>query len=223
MNEEEYWRYYEAVASDVLKAAYCYYASREINAYAAASTENLDRVNRHATFWKTTMYGLQIGWFMALSRLFDESSETHNMVSFLGYTVRHPEFFTRDAFVARRVKENGGVRPEYLDGYEIRVPSMDDLRTLAGRLRPFRQKWTDDQRAIRDEVFAHTIATDQGRIAAMFSRTLVEDVEDMTQGLRDILGMVRQLWSNGRDPAQYVSDTRFVDALVAETHAILGG
>lgn len=78
MNETQYWAYYNTVRSDLMKAAYCYFAGKAIHTFAGESRDNLQRLNAHATFWMTTLHGLQVAWFMALSRLFDEGSDTHD-------------------------------------------------------------------------------------------------------------------------------------------------
>jgi hypothetical protein len=49
--------------------------------------------NAHATFWNTTLHGLQIASFLAHSRFFDQGPDAHTMERFLGHTVAHPEFF----------------------------------------------------------------------------------------------------------------------------------
>ena len=59
-------------------------------------------LNAHATFWNTALHGLQTASFMALSCLFDQGPNVHSMERFLGHTVAHPEFFTREAFDRRK-------------------------------------------------------------------------------------------------------------------------
>jgi AbiU2 len=224
MNETQYWKYHEAVRGDVVKASYCYYTSKEIHAFANESRDNFNLLNTHATFWNTTLHGLQIASLMALSRLFDQGPNAHTMERFLGYTVAHPEFFSREAFDRRRMKDvPDGVRPDWLDNYvaNIWVPTKDDLCDLARRLRPHRQKWIRDYSDIRDQVLAHTIIIDQSGIAALFSRTLVTDIEEILQGLRNILEIVEQLWINGRHPNQHNPNTRFIEDVVRETRELL--
>jgi hypothetical protein len=225
MDETQYWNYYEVVRGDLIKASYCYYESKEINEFAKKNSENFDELNSCATFWKTTMHGLQIGWFMALSRLFDQGPNTHTMARFLDHTVAHPEFFSREAFDLRRMKDaKGGSRPEWLDSYvaQIWVPATDDLRELARLLRPYRQKWSSHYNDIRDRVFAHTIAIDHADITALFSRALVADIEEILQGLGKILEIIKELWLNGRHPNQHTPSTEFLDDIVLETRQLLG-
>jgi len=224
MNEVQYWKYYEAVRGNLVKASYCYYTSQEIHSFAGESEDNFHLLNAHATFWNTTLHGLQIASFMALSRLFDQGPDAHTMERFLGHTVAHPEFFAREAFERRRMKDApGGLRPYWLDDFvaNIWVPTGDDLRDIARMLRQYRRKWSSDYSDIRDRVFAHTIAIDQTGVAALFSRTLVSDIEEILQGLRNILDIVQQIWVNGRHPNQHNPSTRFIEDIVRETRELL--
>ena len=154
MNEVEYWQYYTAVRDDLIKAAYCYYAAKAIHTSAAESQDNLQRLNAQATFWKSTLHGMQVAWFMAVARLFDAGSDTHTLDKFLNHTVAHPEFFSREAFDARRMKDAQGVRPKYLDDYvaKIWVPTTVDLRKIRRMVRPYKEKWHKDYGPIRDRI-----------------------------------------------------------------------
>ena len=226
MNEAQYWRYYDAVRGDVVKASYSYFTSKEIHAFARDSRDNFNMLNAHATFWNTALHGLQTASFMALSRLFDQGPNVHSMERFLGHTAAHPEFFTREAFDRRRMKDvPDGVRPDWLDNYvaNIWVPTAEHLRDLARMLRPYRQKWRSNYDDIRDQVFAHTITIDKADVAALFSRTLITDIEEILQGLRNILEIVQELWMNGRHPDQHNPSTRYIDDIVRETRELLAG
>jgi hypothetical protein len=224
MNGVQYWQYYAAVRSDLVKAAYCYFAGKAIHTFAAESRDNLQRLNAQATFWKTTLHGFQIAWFMALSRFFDEGSDTHTMEKFLRHTVAHPEFFSREAFDARRMQDTpGGVRPDWLDNYvaNIWVPTRDDLRDIARMIRPYRQKWRTDYVPVRDRAFAHNIVIDQQGIAALFSRTQIGDIEDILQGLYNILEIIKEIWINGRHPDRHNSNQEYIEEIVPETRELL--
>lgn len=223
MNEVEYWQYYAAVRSDLVKAAYCYFAGKAIHTFAGENRDNLQRLNAQATFWITTLHGLQVAWFMALSRLFDESSDTHTLDKFLRHTVAHPEFFSREAFDARRMQESRGVRPDYLDDYvaKIWVPTTNDLREIARIIRPYRQKWHTDYVPIRNQIFAHSIVIDQQGVSALFSRTLIGDIEDIFKGLYNLLEVVKELWANGRQPNRHNPTQEYIEEIVPETRELL--
>jgi hypothetical protein len=223
MNEDQYWQFYNAVRSDLVKAAYCYYAGKAIHTFAAESRENLQRLNEQATFWKTTLHGTQVAWFMALSRLFDEGSDTHTLDKFLNHTVAHPEFFSRDAFDARRMKDAGGVRPDYLDDYvaNIWVPRTNDLRDMRRMIQPYRQKWRTDYVPIRNQIFAHSIVIDQQGISVLFSRMLIGDIEDIFQGLYNVLEIIKELWLNGRHPNRHKSNQDYIEEILPETRELL--
>src|SRR5207302_2265805 len=101
--------------------------------------------------------------------------------------------------------------------------TAEDLRHLARVLRPYRRKWSSDYNDIRDQVFAHTITIDQADVAALFSRTLITDIEEILQGLRNILELIQELWMNGRQPDQHNPSTRYIDDIVRETRELLAG
>lgn len=223
MNETQYWAYYNTVRSDLIKAAFCYYAGKAIHTYASESRDNLQRLNAHATFWMTTLHGLQVASFMALSRLFDGGTDTHTIDKFMAHTVAHPEFFSREAVDARRMKEAGGIRPDYLDEYVRRVwvPGSDDLRDIARTIRPYRKKWRTDYVPIRDQIFAHSIVIDRQGVSDLFSRTLIADLEDILQGLYNLLEIMNELWINGRHPNLYNPNQNYVAEIVPETRELL--
>ena len=210
--------------NDFIKASYCYYANKEIRKFASENRDNFVILNNHATFWNTTLHGLQTASFMALSRLFDEGHNTHSMHHFLGLTVAHPEFFSRAALERRRMKDApSGIRPDWLDDYiaNIWVPTCGDLRCLARKFRPYRRKWNKNYKNIRDQVFAHTVIIDHGEIAALFSNTLLSEIEEILQALHDMLEIVQEIWMNGRDPKQYKPSRAYIDDIVRETREFL--
>ena len=121
------------------------------------------------------------------------------------------------------MKEAGGIRPDYLDNYvaNIWIPTRVDLNDLTRRLRPYRRKWNSDYIKIRDQVFAHTIAADLEDVAALFSRTVITDIEDIFQGLHDILDIVWELWTNGRHPNRHKPSMRSIEDVVEDTRQLL--
>jgi hypothetical protein len=223
MNADQYWQYYTAVRNDLVKAAYCYYAGKAIHGSAGESRENLQRLNEQATFWLATLHGMQAAWFMALSRLFDEGSDTHTLDKFLRHTVAHPEFFSREAFDARRMQEARGVRPDYLDDYvaKIWVPTTADLRDIARTIRPYREKWRADYDPIRNQIFAHSIVIDQKGVSALFSKTLIGDIEDIFQGLYNVLEIIQEIWVNGRHPNRHKPNQNYIEEIVPETRELM--
>jgi hypothetical protein len=221
MNDEEFSRYYDIIRNNVNQATHCFYTSIEIHNFAAAGGDSYRAVNRGAAFWNVTLHGLQVGFFLALSRLFDQGKSVFTVEKFLGQIVKYPKLFSREAFEARRIAQNQGVRPDYLDAYTIWVPTENDLRTIARMLRPLTKKFHPVYRDIRDTVIAHTIALDRAHVEALFGLTLIANIEDIIYGLNDIIEVVWQLHQNGRRPEERTGNYDYKDRIKANTLQVL--
>ena len=117
--------------------------------------------------------------------------------------MQHPEFFSKPSFIARRIKEAKGKKPDYLDDYVkgIWEPTTTDLRAIKKMLRPYTAKYEAIYREMRHQIFAHTIATD-AELGQLFSKALITDVEEILYGLKDIIEILYQLYYNGRRPSE---------------------
>jgi hypothetical protein len=196
MNDKVFWQYFEA------------------------ASQNVDQAT---VFWNVTLHGLQNAFLMALSRLFDQGDDVHTVEKLVNHAVANPAIFSRVTFEARRIAENHGQRPAYLDDYLKGVwePTVADLRDIARMARPHRKKFEANYKDIRDKTIAHSIAVDAADVSTLFSKTLIAEVEDIIYGLHDILEVVRQLYHNGRRPAERNANFDYKQRITDKTRSHL--
>jgi hypothetical protein len=224
MNEKLFWKYFDAVSQNVDQATYTFYTWMAIHNFAAEGGANYEVVNRDAVFWNVTLHGLQNAFFLALGRLFDEGNDVHTIEKLLGHAVANPTIFSSHAFEARRIADNRGERPAYLDDYlkGLWEPTVDDLRDIARMLRPHKTKFHAVYKDIRNKTIAHSIAVDAADVSALFSKTLIGEIDDIIYGLNDILEVVRQLYTNGRRPNERNGKYDYRERITDKTRHVLG-
>src|ERR1039457_4244587 len=201
MTDVEYWRDYDVIRDDVHAAMVSCYTHRAINHLAASDTRVWTRMNSNAEFWQVTSYSLKNTLFIVLSRILDQSSSApHSVHKVLSATIAHPEFFSRAARRARKLGIPGsGWDPNILaesdkDRWE---PTAQDLRTLQKDLKPFRAKFDEIYRPIRNQI-AHIIRKDDAQIADLYSKTQKGDIDEILCFLHGLIKAIRHMAYNGQ-------------------------
>jgi hypothetical protein len=222
MTEAEYWRDYALTRGDVETAIYSFYANIEIHQFASEDLTIHRALDKSAEFWNYQVYALQTAYFIALGRIFDNGRDTHSIHHLLSATVEHPEFFSKEAFAARRIREAGQEKPDYLDEYMkgVWAPTASDLRAIKNMLKPYTVKYKRVYRDMRIQVFAHKIAT-KLETNRLFSKTLTNDIEEILYGLRDITEILWQLYRNGRRPEERTGKYDYNERIRSATRGVL--
>ncbi len=175
----------------------CLYAYLTIHAVAAKSRTIRDQINRNGYFWMTTLHALQTSLILALGRVF-EANTPHNVTTFMRAVNQNRAAFSREALRARKTAVFGSNLAE-LDNYmaQAKIPRRSDFRRVADFVKKHKATYLSKYRAIRDQVFAHTLVVDGGEITALFSQTNIRELQRMTTYLGRLHDGVWEALNNG--------------------------
>src|SRR5208282_2601524 len=106
------------------------YAFFAVHAVAADHESVHKLLNQAPLFWNTSLGALQTAAFVALGRVFDQTSR-HNVDVLIRKAQQHPEIFSKTA-LARRKQGTNPTPPEWLDNFLSNVyePTPQDFRRL---------------------------------------------------------------------------------------------
>ena len=200
MTEAEYLQAHTVLANEVENALESLYIYKEIDEFASEYPLALRRMNRHPEFWTAIRHALQTTFIITLGRVFDTNDGTHSIYHLVAETVRHPEYFSRNALEAR--KRDIGLSPEDLSDYmrDAFEPDAAALRKLRKALKPAASKYEEHFKPIRNKMFAHREMLDRSAIQNLISRGLMTDLEEILHSVHDILACIFQLFYNGTEP-----------------------
>jgi hypothetical protein len=140
--------------------------------------------------------------FIVLARILDSDPKLHSIYRVLNATTGHPEFFSKAALRARKLRTPGTEpNPPWLDEYVQNAwePSVQDLRGLRKALAPLKAKFDDIYKPIRDQI-AHIIFKDEHSTGSPYSRTLKADIDEILCFLYSLIGAIREMAWNAAEP-----------------------
>ena len=180
----------------------CFYTEIVINQFARDDENIYQALNKHAGFWNVHRYCLQSTFFITLSRVFDVSGDVRSIHTLLSTAIKHPELFSKDALRTRKIAIVHGT-PDWLEAFinEAWEPTVPDLRELRKSLKSFMATFQALYAPVRNQVFAHSIVTDQQLINELFERLRIAEIDQLLYGLRDLLSNLSDLFYNGHKPA----------------------
>jgi hypothetical protein len=221
MTESEYWRDYQLTRNEVSTAINSFYTYVEIHNFAGENETVYRTLIDAPAFWNIQLYSLQTTFFIVLGRIFDNGSDVHSIHKLIAATVAHPEYFSKQALAIR--KTAGKDKPAWLDSFLVDVyePDRSDLRTLKKALTPHRKNFDSVYGDIRNHVFAHRILKEEKLISELFSKTLIEDIDDMLYFLYDLLEALQQLFDNGRRPELGTRTYDYKERIKSTTRSVL--
>jgi hypothetical protein len=175
----------------------CLYAYLSIHAVAGQSRLLKDHINENALFWNTALYALQSALILALGRVF-ETNTPHNVSTFMRAMDANRAAFSRAGLKSRKSPIFGDDLVG-LNNYvkEARLPRPSDFRRVAKFVKLHRNAYLTNYKDLRDNVFAHTLTTDQLQITAMFSKTNIRQLQRMTTYLNHLHDAFWEAFHNG--------------------------
>jgi hypothetical protein len=193
-----------------------YYAWKTLRDRIATDREILDALNHNPRSWTLFMHTLQLTFFVTLGRIFDRTKGTFTVHRFLAVCKSNVAEFSAAAFEARRIAENHGRRPDYMDGwmrtYYAARPA--DFEALEAAAVPYANRFRVIYKPIRDKLMAHRDTQSIGAAGMLFAATEIGEVEAMLTFLNSVWGVVRELYLNGRKTS--LSDHRIKRAAATE-------
>ncbi len=153
-------------------------------------------------FWKLFSTSVQRSLFIGLGRLFDGVSGARSFPKFQGHCMQNMNAFSKSALAERRVLENGGVRPEYLDNYlsgcsEI---SKEDIGKLFSPISSINGRARDIYQRIRSKTIAHAISTEENEYSELFISANNDEIEKILLTLWGVYRNIWELYYNGNLP-----------------------
>jgi hypothetical protein len=193
MTEDEYWRYCLYIIGEINYAAGIFELQEEINRLVSSDEAICKMLNDDALFWKIQEHSLQMSLFITLGRIFDEDENACSIHRVLKETLKHKEFFSKNALAARKCV--GGTK---LDS-DTWNPNTQELRLLKKALATQAKKFTEIYRPIRHQVYAHSIVIDETEVE-LFKKTNRAEVKNILEFLRELIAVIEDLYLNGRKP-----------------------
>ena len=221
MEEKEFWDDYEIIRNEVDRAIEAFYTYMSIHRIANDNREIYLAMNQNPTFWNINLYSLQTTFFITMGRIFDDGKDAHSVHKLLSSALAHPDFFSKKALAKRKTK--GNEKPIWLDEYlkDVFEPGIPDLRQIKIQLKPYRRKFDEAYRDIRNTVFAHTITKDSEAVSKLFGNTKIPEIEDILYVLKDLLESLWELYHNGRRLEFGKASKNYASRIEQTTHDVL--
>jgi hypothetical protein len=177
-----------------------FYAYLGVHAIAYDNANVHRLLNTAPLFWNTCLGALQTAAFIALGRVFDQSS-THNLDKVLRIAQDNPKIFSKAA-LARRKHDGTGEPPDWLDDYLRKVyePIPQDFRRLRAHVKRRRQIYEANYRDVRHKFFAHKAVSDPAEAALLFSKGTNRELQQLFTFLGSLHEALWQLFYNGLKP-----------------------
>ncbi len=200
MNTNEWIQHIE----EEIEAALRFFYSQKAYYECLRDPGGIEVANKNALFWRLFSASTQRSLFISLGRLFDGVEGARSFPKFQGHCMLNVKDFSKTSLELRRISENGGVRPKYLDSYlsECFEPSKEDLARLFSPVSYINSRARDIYQRIRSKVFAHAIWTKDKEYEELFSSANDYEIEQILLILWAVQRNIWQLYQNGRMPEQ---------------------
>ena len=134
-------------------------------------------LNQNALFWSTVLGSLQTSAFIALGRVFDQSSN-HNLNRMFVIAKWNPTIFSK-AELAKRKKNLSSNASEWIDDFlqDVYEPTASDFRRLRGHIRKYRRIYETNYRDLRHKWFAHKEVAGGADLGVLTGRTSVKEMQ----------------------------------------------
>jgi hypothetical protein len=181
-------------------AASSFFAWKNINQLAVGDNAIFQALQRNALSWNIVTHSLQITFFAALGRIFDQNTRSFTVRSFISKCQADVGQFSKATFEARRVSSAHGVRPDYLDEYLTGVyePVVADFQALADAVGSHETAYKNNYQPIRHKLIAHKDFATIGGKDTLFAKTNIGEIEKILGFLYQVEKVVEQFILNGR-------------------------
>jgi hypothetical protein len=167
---------------------------------AGKSDKLLWRLNETPIFWISTINVHRIATYMAISRVFDQSSR-FNIHCLLEQAGIERSLFSRDS-LAERKREGSPNHTSWIAGYAASAFVPSDA-TFAYLQKALDKKQAIYERAIskvRSKYFAHRVEVEPQVVASLHGGSTIRELCQLTLFLREFHDALYELFVNGREP-----------------------
>jgi hypothetical protein len=160
----------------------------------------IEIVNRNPASWKRYLANYQKVLFLNLGRIFDAVEGARSFPKFQGHCAQNFADFSAQAIEKRRLTENNGIRPDYLDSYltGCSTPSKEELIKHFSAATSINGRARDIYQRIRSKVIAHAIWTKEHEYEDIFREASYNEIEQI---LLTVYAITNNIWNsfyNGR-------------------------
>lgn len=186
--------------SEVFTANRAFVTYLTIDAVAGENVAVLNILNKNAATWMFLKHALLDELFITLGRIFDRRNDSFSVFYFIKKCKSNVCRFNEHALIKRKIEEQGGNIPVWLDEYieGVYVPSCDDFDVLNRVGELAYGKYCGVYKGIRNKLIAHADVEAIFKAGEMFELTDVEVVKDVLNSLFLVYGAVSQLYLDGR-------------------------
>lgn len=197
LTEERFEQHLEAFHEEVETAARCLYAMLAIDHFAGRDAALLDKLNEAPAFWIVARSALLTTTFIALGRIFDQTSP-YNLDKLVKIARDNPAIFSPGR-LADRKRHDSPSADEWLPDYlkSVYVPTPKDFRRLGKAIDRYRRKYQDAYGPIRNKVYAHKELV-RVEAQSLFARTSAAELQRIVRFLQRLHRGLDDLYLNGR-------------------------
>jgi hypothetical protein len=185
---------------EVTTASWSFFAWKAFNNIASADEDVYRAINETALTWNIVTHSLQSTFFITLGRLFDVDGDAFSVHALLRESINNIDQFSNDALRTRKINENKGMVPDWLDKYieDAYEPTEQDFLRLRGEISKVQAQYEEIYRPIRNKVIAHKDRETLENVNELFGKTNVTQIQDFIIFLHQIENIVFQLLYNGK-------------------------
>lgn len=222
MDKFEFWDEINFLRDEIYSATLSWHSYLTVNREINASEALLDALNRHPSFWRITLNGLQHNTIVVLGRLFDKNPNSRSIREIVKACKAHPELFSKAALRARRLHDDPKAADQpWFDDYIEKAfePDADHFNELEKKVDETIETWESAYGPIRNKVVAHRDKLSKDAVSAMFAKTKIRDITSLLEALYDISEAIWELGMN----AQQLKFPHKVNSRVAEAEKAAKG
>lgn len=223
MPEAEYWRIYHLIRGEVEAAIKSNHAYLTTNNVFFDDEQIREKMIQFPDFWALHRYSLETTFFIVSGRIFDNRTDSHSIQKLVDITIANPVLFSKEALWQRK-RENNKIYgkdpdPDWLPEFLKHAwePTVTDLEVFRTELAPHVDQFRIIYRPIRHRFYAHKSTESEAAISALFSKTLIGDVNRVLGFLYTLLWCINDMAWNGHRPN--LADFRSYDAYVRDQNA----
>jgi hypothetical protein len=166
----------------------------------------LEMVNRNSMYWITSQHALLVNAFIALGRVFDQSS-SHNIDLLLKMVETNLPTLNRDAL---RERKQQVISADQAAAYVLdkHATTIEDVRAMRTEVKKWRKIYEAIYKPIRHN-FAHKKTADIEEVNALLAKANIDEMKAMLGFLHSLHEALRELHLNGRNPLP-LPDVAFV-------------
>jgi hypothetical protein len=194
--------YFEEFRNEVHRILGAYFFWRMIHNRIEGEPDFLRAVNEAPLSWMVIRHSLQVTLFITLGRVFDLDVRSFSADDLLRSCITDLALFDKDHLRGRKICQNGGGEPEWLDEYikKAHQPTEREFKRLRGALTLRRKVFDRMYRPIRHQLIAHADKEMIGRGDELWKNTNIEALENIIWFLHDLKETLQDVYDNGKPP-----------------------